>query len=69
MCSSRVVYLNDTVQPLEVCSGSKAGSYLRLIDSCITRLKAQGPGRTCYDRKGEEEEEEEGTVSRMPPSR
>ena len=23
----------------EVCSGSEAGSYLRLIDSCITQLK------------------------------
>jgi len=27
----------------EICSGSEAGSYLRLIDSCITQLKAQGP--------------------------
>ena len=27
----------------EMCSGSEAGSYLRLIDSCITQLKAQGP--------------------------
>ena len=26
-----------------MCSGSKAGSFLRLIDSCITQLKAQGP--------------------------
>ena len=25
-----------------MCSGSQAGSYLRLIDSCITQLKAQG---------------------------
>ena len=24
-----------------------AGSYLRLLDSCITQLKAQGPSRTC----------------------
>ena len=30
-----------------MCSGSEAGSYLRLIDSCITQLKAQGPSRTC----------------------
>ena len=28
-------------------------SYVRLIDSCITQLKAQGPSRTC----GESEEE------------
>ena len=32
----------------------EAGSYLRLIDSCITQLKAQGPSRTCNERKGEE---------------
>ena len=25
-----------------MCSGSQVGSYLRLIDSCITQLKAQG---------------------------
>jgi len=30
---------------------------LRLIDSCITQLKAQGPART-YDESKEEEEEE-----------
>ena len=28
-------------------SGSEVGSYLRLIDSYITQLKAQGPHRTC----------------------
>ena len=39
-----------------VCSGSKAGSYLRLIDSCITQLKAQGPSRTCKKSKKEEED-------------
>ena len=27
----------------EMSGGSEAGSYLRLIDSCITQLKAQGP--------------------------
>ena len=35
-----------------------AGSYLRLIDSCITQLKAQGPSRparTCNESKEEEE--------------
>ena len=31
---------------------------MRLIDSCITQLKAQGPSRTCNEIK---EEEEEGT--------
>ena len=30
---------------LSMCSGSEVGSYLRLIDACITQLKAQGPGR------------------------
>ena len=34
---------------------TKAGSYLRLIDSCITHLKAQGPSRTCNESKEEEE--------------
>ena len=32
------------------------GSYLRLIDFCITELKAQGPSRTCDESKEEEEE-------------
>ena len=36
-----------------LCTGS--GSYLRLIDSCITQLKAQGPSRTCNESKEEEE--------------
>ena len=35
-------------------SGSEAGSYLRLIDLCITQLKAQGPSRTCNESKEEE---------------
>ena len=30
------------------------GSYLRLIDSCITQLKAQGPSRICNASKEEE---------------
>ena len=37
----------------EMCSGSEAGSYLRLIDSCATHLKAQGPSRTCNESKEE----------------
>jgi len=44
-----------------MCSGSEAGSYLRLIDSCITQLKAQGPSRTCNESK--EEEVEGGRVT------
>jgi len=31
------------------------GSYLRLIDSCITQLEAQGPSRTCNESQEEEE--------------
>ena len=38
----------------EMCCGTEAGSYLRLIDSCITQLKAQGPSRTCNESKEEE---------------
>ena len=30
-------------------------SLLRLIDSCITQLKAQGPSRACNESKEEEE--------------
>ena len=38
---------------------TEAGLYSRLIDSCITQLKAQGPSRTCNESKEEEEEAEE----------
>ena len=41
----------------EMCSGSEVGSYLRLIDSCITQFKSQGPSRTCNESKEEEEED------------
>jgi len=40
---------------------TEAGSYLRLIDSCITQLKAQGPFRTCNESK-----EEETAARRVP---
>ena len=39
----------------EMCCDTEAGSYLRLIDSCITQLKVQGPSRTCNESKEEEE--------------
>jgi len=45
-----------------MCSGSEAGSYLRLTDSCITQLQVQGPSRTCNESQEEEEEEEEEEV-------
>ena len=38
-----------------LCSGSEAGSCLRLTDSCITQLTAQGPSRTGNGSKEEEE--------------
>jgi len=37
---------------------TEAGSYLRLIDSCITQLKAQGPSRTCNESNKEEREKD-----------
>ena len=46
----------------DIC-GTDAGSYLRLIDACITQRKAQGPYRTCNESKEQEEEEEEEEVS------
>ena len=42
-----------------LCSGSEAGSYLKLTDPCITQLKAQRPPRTC----NESEEEDTRTHS------
>ena len=33
---------------------TETGSYLRLLDSCITQLKAQGPSGTCNESKEEE---------------
>ena len=38
----------------DMCSGSEAGSYLRLIDSCITQLTVQRPSRTCNESKEED---------------
>ena len=43
---------------------TEAGSYLRLIDSRITQLKAQGPSMTCNESKKEEEDR----VRTRPPS-
>jgi len=50
---SRITSSSHCTPPLEKnCGGSEAGSYLRLIDSCITRLKAQGPSSmTCNESK------------------
>ena len=53
----------------EMCSGTEAGSYLRLIDSCITQLKAQGPSRTCNESKKEEDPTWTTPPPRPPPPR
>ena len=46
----------DTTNPVDdVCSGSEAGSHLRLMDSCSTQFEAQGPFRTCNESKEEEQ--------------
>ena len=55
-------------------SGMRArvrGQLSRLIDSCITQLKAQGPSRTCNESKEEEEEEARvrGQLSRSRSTR
>jgi len=42
-----------------------AGSYLRLIDSCITQLEVQGPYRTCNE--SNEQEEEGGGGAHVQP--
>ena len=39
-----------------MCSGSEAGSFLTLMNPCITQLEAQGPSRTCNESKEEREE-------------
>ena len=36
--------------------GAGCSKLMRLIDSCITQLTAQGPSRTCNESKEEEEE-------------
>ena len=38
-----------------MCCGSKVGSFLGRIASCIVQLKAQGPSRTCDEGKEEKE--------------
>ena len=56
-----------------VRAGSGAGSYSRLIDSCITQLNARGPSRSWNESKEEEEKEEEkilpGADTRQMPAR
>ena len=42
--------------------GGGRPAYLRLIDSCITQLKAQGPSRTCNEIKEEDSHDGERDV-------
>ena len=49
----------------EMSGGSEAGSYLRRIDSCITRPKAQGPSWTLNESKEEEATLDSSTSSRV----
>ena len=49
----------------DIAGLNEAGSYLRLIASCITQLKAQGPSRTCNESKDEEEEVWTGNIVRV----
>jgi len=44
----------------------EAGSYLRLIDSCITQLKAQGPFRICNESREEEEKRQTSLCAGWP---
>ena len=60
----RVVW--DCLPGTSMCSGTEAGSYFRLIDSCITQLKAQGPSRTCNESKEEEEADHRGLLLCRP---
>ena len=54
------MHLPTGYEPFDLHRGAKAGSYLRLIDSCITQLKAQGPSRTCDESKEEQEKGGQG---------
>ena len=48
--------VNGKNHSTEMCSGSVAGSYLRLIDSCVTQPKAQSTSKTWNESKDEAEE-------------
>ena len=59
-----MVVLNDLLVEAARYRGLFQAALDLLIDSCITRLKAQGPSRTCKESK---EEEEEGSRSAPVP--
>ena len=50
---------------VQLSISTETGSYFRLIDSCITQHKAQGPSRTCNESK--EEKEKRIPISRFLP--
>ena len=55
------------IVPCHQSCGTEAGSYLRLIDSCITQLKVQGPSRTCNEKqKRKKGSKENSTLSPWP---
>ena len=61
-------YPHPSFSPVYVVT--EAGSHSRLIDSCITQIKAQEPSRTCNESKEKEEDYlrrfgEPGIVSRQ----
>jgi len=45
------------MDPMATPMSAALSEYLRLIDSGITQLKAQGPSRTCNESTEEEEKE------------
>ena len=48
--------LESCTKSVQLSISTETGSYFRLIDSCITQLRAQGPSRTCSESKEEAEE-------------
>ena len=58
----QLVCSDNTVR---LVNGSEAGLCLRLTDSCITQIKAQGPSGTCNESKGEKEDWGQLTCSKI----
>ena len=50
-------------------AGVTCASYLRLIDSCVTQLKVQGPSRTCNESKEERPAPRSPCARPAPPRR
>jgi len=68
VCTVTKTGLYEVTRPVsrEPSPPSLPGSYLKLIDFCITQLKAQGPSRTCNESK-EEVSPQSPAVSRSLP--